>query len=146
MMSVNDTARVRHQLVPAEHHLATVTAVELWPGSTTGVRYRLRFPSGKQFHYNGDAVIACSGTDVEAALIEALHAACGALAVGCRLAHSYNAQRMSVAIMYSLAMLTDAVGELLGVTIDPAQLPEPAGDVTTTDTDSGICASNADRS
>jgi hypothetical protein len=125
-MDLDDTARVRAPRDAVEHRLGTVTDITYAPYSTYIRRLRLRFPTGVERTYTTAEIRPCGRDDDHAALVAAVTEGCRALRDVCRIAHDHDGE-LSADISVLLMSLVTTADARLGVTIDPASLPEPAG-------------------
>jgi hypothetical protein len=98
-MDLDDTARVRQPRDAVEHRLGTITDITYAPHSTD-----------------------------RAALVAAVTEGCRSLRDACRIAHDYD-DELSAEIRFLLTSLVGTAQARLGVTIDPARLPESHGAV-----------------
>jgi hypothetical protein len=122
-MDLDDTARVRAPRDAVERRLGTVTDITYAPHSTYIRRLRLRFPTGVERTYTTDEIRPCSRDDDHAALVATLTEGCRALRDACRIAHDHD-DELSADVAFALTSLVNTIHARLGVTIDPARLPE----------------------
>jgi hypothetical protein len=122
-MDLNDTARVRRPRDAVEYRLGTVTDITYAPHTTYIRRLRLRFPTGDERTYTTAEITPCTREDDRAALVAALIEGCRSLRDAYRIAHDYD-EALSGDIIGLLIAIYDITKVRLGVTIDPARLPE----------------------
>jgi hypothetical protein len=125
-MDLDDTARVGQPRDAVEHRLGTITDIAYAPRSTCIRRLRLRFPTGDERTYTTDQIIPCTRDEDRAAIVAALTKGCRSLRDACRIAHDYD-DELSAEIRFLLTSLIATAQTRLGVTIDPARLPEHPG-------------------
>ncbi len=130
-MQLYDFVRVRNPRRPFEYRLATITDITYAPFTTYVVRCQLRFPTGQEQTYSGQEVALCSRDDDRAALEAAFVGAGRSLRDACRIAHDFD-PKLSDDVVYLLTKLVLTAKLRLGMTFDPATLPEQA---ITTDED-----------
>jgi len=133
-MDLDDTARVRAPRDAVEHRLGTITDITYAPHSTYIRRLRLRFPSGVERTYTTDEIRKYNRDDDHVALVAAVTDGCRALRDACRIAHDYD-DRLSAEISWLLTRLVAKARARLGVTIEPARLPERPDGAGTADAD-----------
>jgi hypothetical protein len=133
-MDLDDTARVRVPRDAVERRLGTVTDITYAPYSTYIRRLRLRFPTGEERTYTRDEIRPCTRDDDHAALVAALTDGCRSLRDACRIAHDYD-DELSADLAFLLTSVVNTAHARLGVTIDPARLPERPDGAGTADAD-----------
>jgi hypothetical protein len=121
-MDHDHTARVLRPRDAVEYRLGTVTDITHAPHSTDIERVRLRFPTGDERTYTTDEITPSTRDDDRVALETALIDACAVLRHACRIAHDYD-EALSTDILGLLLALYDTAARI-GLTIDPAHLPE----------------------
>lgn len=124
-MDLDNTARVRQPRDAVEHRVGTITDITYAPHSTYIQRLRLRFPTGDERTYTTDQIIPCTRHDDRAAIVAAITKGCRSLRDACRIAHDDD-DELSAEIRFLLTSLVATARACLGVTIDPARLPEHA--------------------
>ncbi|GAA4469690.1 hypothetical protein [Phytohabitans houttuyneae] len=122
-MDLNDTARLRQPRDAVECRLGTVTDITYAPHSAYIRRLRLRFPTGDERTYTTDEITPATRDDDRAALETAFIDACAVLRHACRIAHDYD-EALSTDIIGLLLALYEAARTRIGLTLDPARLPE----------------------
>jgi hypothetical protein len=133
-MDLDDTARVRAPRDAVERRLGTVTDITYAPHSTHIQRLRLRFPTGVERTYTTGEIRPCSRDDDRATLVATLTEGCRSLRDACRIAHDYD-DELSADLAFALTSLVNTIHARLGVTIDPARLPERPDGAGTADAD-----------
>jgi hypothetical protein len=84
--------------------------------------------------YTTSEIRPCSRDDDRAALVAAITEGCRTLRDACRIAHDYD-DRLSAEISWLLTRLVAKARARLGVSIDPARLPERPDDPSGTGVD-----------